>query len=62
MYLKQKLIKHILLMMFYDKVRLNYENLQKELIGNEHLRHIYEPSARLLLNRAKAESKLPYFI
>ncbi|MDD2586307.1 MAG: hypothetical protein PHT79_02265 [Syntrophomonadaceae bacterium] len=45
---------------FFNKVRLNYENLQKELIGNEHLRHIYEPSAKLLLDRAEEDLAIAF--
>lgn len=40
---------------FYTKVREDYEALQKDLEENEHLRHVYEPSARLLLERAEED-------
>jgi hypothetical protein len=43
---------------FYYKVKESYDNLQKDLVNNEHLRHIYEPSAKELLERASEDLAL----
>ena len=43
---------------FYNKARANFENLQNELKNNEHLRFVYEPSAKLLLEKAEDDLAL----